>query len=99
VWGWRLRVGVAAAKYLPGARIAHADSAPCCARGATTQMRAFRRRAVPMPVSFSSSMCPCPHRPPTLQFVLTQELDGRVITCNNARHMVERPERRAHDQV
>ena len=25
-------------------------------------------------------------------FVLTQELDGRAITCNNARQMVERPE-------
>jgi hypothetical protein len=36
-----LRVGVAAAKYLPGARIAHADSAPCCARGATTQCAHF----------------------------------------------------------
>jgi RNA recognition motif-containing protein len=87
-----LRVGVATAKYLPGARIAHADSAPCCARGHHENARISAARGpYACVILFMHVFMPSSTANPAF-FFLTQELDGRVITCNNARQMVERPE-------
>jgi len=91
---------------LHGTRAPRCPLPPCCSAPAVFCPRAPEQgacehiafwRGLPMPVGsrrLYRSLHPCadPRRLFFLRPRLAQELDGRAITCNNARQMVERPE-------